>query len=94
MANAHGRLDRRFVVKHGPSGVGVICLATTDGSCAGPDVHDVPFHRQITEYSCGAACLQMVLRKWGVRDVDQRHIVDVVRTHHTDGACTCGGGDD
>jgi len=42
-------------------------------------IPDVPYHRQLTRFSCGAASLEMVLNYYGA-DVNQYSIMDVART--------------
>lgn len=46
---------------------------------------EVPYHRQETEYSCGAASLQMVLEYFLKVPVDQYAIMNVARTSPTFG---------
>src|SRR3990167_10249464 len=43
------------------------------------EIIDVPFHRQITRYSCGDASFEMVY-DYHQKDIDQRAIIDVCRT--------------
>jgi hypothetical protein len=45
---------------------------------------NVPYHRQITEFSCGDATVEMLLH-WSGMDVDQRAIIDVMRTSNYEG---------
>jgi uncharacterized protein YvpB len=40
---------------------------------------DVPYFRQVTDFSCGDASLQMLLSYWGV-NVSQYSLMDVMRT--------------
>ena len=47
-------------------------------------VKNVPYHRQITEFSCGDATVEMLLH-WSGMDVDQRAIMDVMRTSPNEG---------
>eukprot|EP01116_Phalansterium_solitarium_P005960 TRINITY_DN18284_c0_g1_i1.p1 TRINITY_DN18284_c0_g1~~TRINITY_DN18284_c0_g1_i1.p1 ORF type:complete len:348 (-),score=99.17 TRINITY_DN18284_c0_g1_i1:47-1090(-) len=42
-------------------------------------VQNVPYHRQVTDYACGDASTEMVFHHFG-SDVDQRAIIDVMRT--------------
>lgn len=50
-------------------------------------IPNVPYHRQITDYACGDASSEMVLHYWLSPDVDQRAIIDVLRTTTEDGPC-------
>eukprot|EP01121_Diplochlamys_sp_Union-15-3_P020768 TRINITY_DN8192_c0_g1_i1.p1 TRINITY_DN8192_c0_g1~~TRINITY_DN8192_c0_g1_i1.p1 ORF type:complete len:206 (-),score=18.86 TRINITY_DN8192_c0_g1_i1:579-1196(-) len=44
-------------------------------------IDSVPWYKQVTVWSCGAASLQMVLNYWDKENaVDQRAIIDVCRT--------------
>ena len=47
-------------------------------------IRSVPFHRQVTSWSCGAGSHAMVMNYWGV-DLDQRAIIDVLRTSDEEG---------
>jgi predicted double-glycine peptidase len=40
---------------------------------------DVPYFRQVTDFSCGDASLQMLLSYWGV-NVSQYSLMDVMRS--------------
>lgn len=62
---------------------GFVALATLHLAAA-LQIPNVPFHRQITEYSCGDASLEMLLH-WSGMDVDQRAIMDVMRTSSYEG---------
>jgi len=42
-------------------------------------VPNIPYHRQVTDYACGDGSSEMVLNYYGT-DVDQRAIIDVLRT--------------
>lgn len=49
-------------------------------------ISHVPYHRQVTEYACGAAALEMVLKYHDARlHVDQKNIMDVARTSEEQG---------
>jgi len=50
-------------------------------------IPNVPYHRQITNFACGAASFQMVYHYWGI-DLDQRSIIDVARTSFAVGTNT------
>jgi Peptidase_C39 like family len=50
-------------------------------------IPNVPYHRQITDYACGDASTEMVLHYWASPDVDQRAIIDVMRTMPEGGLC-------
>jgi hypothetical protein len=50
-------------------------------------IANVPYHRQITDYACGDASTEMVLHYWASPDVDQRAIIDVMRTMPDGGLC-------
>jgi hypothetical protein len=49
-------------------------------------IRSVPFHRQVTEWSCGDGSLEMVLSYWA-GDIDQRELIDVARTGSQEGWC-------
>ncbi len=51
-------------------------------------VKNVPYHRQITEFSCGDASMEMLLH-WTGMDVDQRAIIDALRTGPHAGTLRC-----
>jgi hypothetical protein len=62
------------------SGKSVFLLSTfMAAALAAMSIMNVPYHRQVTEYSCGAASLEMLLH-FSAPDVDQRGIIDVIRT--------------
>eukprot|EP01088_Endostelium_zonatum_P016685 TRINITY_DN4614_c0_g1_i1.p1 TRINITY_DN4614_c0_g1~~TRINITY_DN4614_c0_g1_i1.p1 ORF type:complete len:384 (-),score=70.36 TRINITY_DN4614_c0_g1_i1:36-1187(-) len=42
-------------------------------------INNIPYHRQINDYNCGGASLEMVLHHYGP-DVDQRTGIDIART--------------
>lgn len=52
---------------------------------AGHTIANMPYHRQITEYACGDASMEMVLHRWASPDVDQRAIIDLMRTTWANG---------
>ncbi len=65
----------------------VVCFVLAAHQCveaAEVLVHNVPYHRQVTEYSCGDASMQMLLH-WSGADIDQRAIIDVMRTSPYEG---------
>lgn len=47
-------------------------------------VKNVPFHRQVTTYACGDASFEMLMH-WNGADIDQRAIIDVLRTSEAQG---------
>jgi len=47
-------------------------------------IKNVPYHRQFTDYSCGDASLEMLMHHYGA-DIDQRAIIDVLRTTSSSG---------
>ena len=63
----------------------VALLALVAAAASAQLVRNVPYHRQFTDYACGDASVEMVLHKWASPDVDQRAIIDVMRTTENDG---------
>lgn len=55
---------------------------SADGTTSLPNSHlisDVPYHEQITAFSCGPAALEILYDFWG-EDIDQKAIADVTRS--------------
>jgi len=48
------------------------------------EIQNVPYHRQINDYTCGCASMEMVFEHYGP-DIDQRAIIDVARTSYQEG---------
>ncbi|ELR23873.1 uncharacterized protein ACA1_074400 [Acanthamoeba castellanii str. Neff] len=59
------------------------CLSLPLSVVGIPEAHrikNVPYHRQLTEYSCGAASFGMAMGHATGEELDQRAIMDVLRT--------------
>lgn len=72
---------------HPPSRLirGVLLAAgCTAAASAAQVIRNVPYHRQLTDYACGDASVEMLLHR-ASGDVDQRAIIDVMRTSDTYG---------
>ena len=69
-----------------PSWIGVVAMmwVMTTMGVSSSSMLSVPYHRQLTEYSCGDASMEMVLNYFGP-DVDQRQIIDVARSTNASG---------
>ncbi len=62
-----------------------ILLAACAATALSGMIPNVPYHRQATDYSCGDASVEMVLHYWASPDVDQRSIIDALRTSEENG---------
>jgi len=63
----------------------VVVYATTIFSIPiSHQIQNIPYHRQVTEYNCGDASLEMVFGYLN-REIDQYQLDDVARTSDTDG---------
>jgi uncharacterized protein YvpB len=67
------------------TGTNTTTTPPSSSSSSVTNVLNVPYHRQVTTYSCGDASAEMMLNYYGV-DVDQYAIIDVARTTNTAGS--------
>ena len=67
----------------------VAAIAVGATASAVVQIPNVPYHRQFTVFACGDASLEMLLHHWASPDVDQRAIIDVLRTTEEEGGPAC-----